>query len=60
MVVMGGGVQNHFHIQPNYSVEVVLSSVVVGVVTKNFCEKCIVSASITFRAKFTISVCKLH
>ena len=29
----GGGVQSHFHVQPNYSVEVVLFCVVVGVVT---------------------------
>ena len=29
-----GGVQSHFHVQPNYSVEVVLGCVVVGVVTK--------------------------
>ena len=28
------GVQSHFHVQPNYSVEVVLCCVVVGVVTK--------------------------
>ena len=35
MVVGGGwgGVQSHFHVQPNYSVEVVLCCVVVGVVT---------------------------
>ena len=30
----GGGVQNHFHVQPNYSVEVVLCCDVVGAVTK--------------------------
>ena len=35
-VLGGGGVQSHFHVQPNYSVEVVLwlCSVVVGIVTK--------------------------
>ena len=27
------GLQSHFHVQPNYSVEVVLCCVVVGVVT---------------------------
>ena len=29
----GGGVCSHFHAQPNYSVELVLCCVVVGVVT---------------------------
>ena len=29
----GWGLQSHFHVQPNYSVEVVLCCVVVGVVT---------------------------
>ena len=29
----GGRVQSHFHIQPNYSVEVVLCCVVIEVVT---------------------------
>ena len=44
------GLHSHFHVQPNYSVDVVLSCVVVGVVTihiifvvqsllKGFCEK---------------------
>ena len=30
---VGWGLHNHFHVQPNYSVEVVLRCVVVGVVT---------------------------
>ena len=30
---MGWGLHSHFHLQPNYSVEVVLHCVVVGVVT---------------------------
>ena len=30
----GGGSHSHFHVQSNYSVEVVLCCVVVGVVTK--------------------------
>ena len=30
-----GGMQSHFRVQPNYSVEFVLHYVVVGVVTKN-------------------------
>ena len=36
-VVRWGGLQSHFHVQPNYSVEVVLwlCCVVVGGVTKN-------------------------
>ena len=34
MVVVGWGLHSHFHVQPNYSVEVVLRCVVVGVVTK--------------------------
>ena len=36
-VVGGGGwgLHSHFHVQPNYSVEVVLHCVDVGVVTKN-------------------------
>ena len=33
-VLGGGGVQSHFRVQPNYSVEVVLRCVVVGDVTK--------------------------
>ena len=28
-----GGLHSHFHVQPNYSVEVVLCCVVIGVVT---------------------------
>ena len=31
--VGGGGMHSHFHVQPNYIVEVVLHCVVVGVVT---------------------------
>ena len=41
----GWGLHSHFHVQPSYSVEVVLRCVVVGVVTKsifkqswNFCK----------------------
>ena len=41
--VVGWGLQSHFHVQPNYSVEVVLCCVVVGVatITSPFkCKKC--------------------
>ena len=31
--VMGWGLHSHFHVQPNYSVEVVLRCVLIGVVT---------------------------
>ena len=33
MAVMRLGLHSHFHVQPNYNVEVVLRCVVVGVVT---------------------------
>ena len=40
-VVSGGvDVQSHFHVQSNYSVEVVLCCVVVGVMTKNVVYSC--------------------
>ena len=32
----GGGVQSHFRVQPNYSVEDVLCSDVVGVITISY------------------------
>ena len=32
----GGGVQSHFHVQSNYSVEIVLCCIVVGVTTRIF------------------------
>ena len=35
----GVGVQSHFRVQPNYSVEVVLRCVVVGVVTIFFIQR---------------------
>ena len=34
-MVVGWGLHSHFHVQPNYSIEVVLRCVVVGVMTTN-------------------------
>ena len=46
----GCGLQNHFHVQPNYSVVVVLCCDVVGVVT-------IMGINIEFQQATNISIC---
>ena len=35
--MVGWGLHSHFHVQPNYSVEVELRCVVVGIVTISIC-----------------------